>query len=71
MGFLNNTSDKKEKGNSPAKAKDPVCGMEVDPKTAESLEKDGQTYYFCSAKCKEDFSSKSGDSSPKKSGGCC
>jgi YHS domain-containing protein len=27
---------------------DPVCGMELDPSTAEwSLEHDGSTYYFC------------------------
>jgi len=35
---------------------DPVCGMTVDPNTAEyrSLHK-GETYYFCSAGCKESF----------------
>jgi uncharacterized protein len=35
---------------------DPVCGMTVDPKTAEyrSFQK-GDTYYFCSAGCKESF----------------
>jgi P-type Cu+ transporter len=32
--------------------KDPVCGMDVDPeKTAHSAKHEGQTYYFCSAKC--------------------
>lgn len=35
---------------------DPVCGMEVDPKTAEaSWEYGGETYYFCSAGCLADF----------------
>ncbi len=36
--------------------KDPVCGMDVDPKTAagKSTYK-GKTYYFCSAGCKRDF----------------
>jgi uncharacterized membrane protein YraQ (UPF0718 family)/YHS domain-containing protein len=35
---------------------DPVCGMSVDPKHAEhrSVQK-GETYYFCSAGCKETF----------------
>jgi YHS domain-containing protein/uncharacterized membrane protein YraQ (UPF0718 family) len=35
---------------------DPVCGMTVDPNTAEyrSTQK-GDTYYFCSAGCKESF----------------
>jgi len=35
---------------------DPVCGMEVDPATAEwRYEHRGTTYYFCSKGCKEDF----------------
>ena len=35
---------------------DPVCGMEVDPATAEwSTEHDGQTYSFCAKGCLEDF----------------
>lgn len=35
---------------------DPVCGMEVDPKTAEaSWEYEGVTYYFCSRGCLADF----------------
>ena len=37
-------------------AKDPVCGMEVDPKTAEyKLKHEGEVYYFCSQHCKENF----------------
>jgi len=36
--------------------KDPVCGMEVDPHTAENrAEYAGRTYYFCSARCRERF----------------
>jgi len=36
--------------------KDPVCGMDVDPKTAANKsEYQGQTYYFCSAGCKQAF----------------
>jgi len=37
-------------------AKDPVCGMEVDPKTAAAKsEYKGQTYYFCAPGCKVAF----------------
>lgn len=36
--------------------RDPVCGMEVTYETAEARsEYNGQTYYFCSLSCKEDF----------------
>ncbi len=36
---------------------DPVCGMRVDPDRAEyrSFHEGGETYYFCSAGCKESF----------------
>ncbi|AEB11778.1 YHS domain-containing protein [Marinithermus hydrothermalis] len=38
------------------KVKDPVCGMEVDPKTASfSTEYQGKTYYFCCKGCKNAF----------------
>jgi YHS domain-containing protein len=36
-------------------AKDPVCGMDVDEKTALKSEHKGQTYYFCSPGCKRSF----------------
>ncbi len=37
-------------------AKDPVCGMDVDPKTAAGKsEYQGQIYYFCSLGCKKSF----------------
>lgn len=37
-------------------AKDPVCGMEVDPKTAPAkTEYEGQMYYFCAPGCKAAF----------------
>jgi YHS domain-containing protein len=37
-------------------AKDLVCGMDVDPKTAvNKSEYKGQMYYFCSPGCKKDF----------------
>jgi YHS domain-containing protein len=43
----------------PARAKDPVCGMEVDPKEAASAGRtgrhEGRTYYFCSDECRKNF----------------
>ncbi|MEX0878893.1 MAG: YHS domain-containing protein [Thermoanaerobaculia bacterium] len=38
-----------------AKVTDPVCGMEVDPKTAPSASYNGKTYYFCSPEDKTKF----------------
>jgi YHS domain-containing protein len=36
--------------------KDPVCGMDIDPKTAAGKsEYQGQTYYFCAMGCKIAF----------------
>jgi YHS domain-containing protein len=36
--------------------KDPVCGMDVDPKTASAKsDYQGRTYYFCSMEDKETF----------------
>jgi len=36
--------------------KDPVCGMDADPKTAVAKsEYKGKTYYFCSQGCKKAF----------------
>ena len=43
-------------------AKDPICGMAVDPKSAAGKsEYKGQTYYFCSPSCKKTF-----DKNPEK-----
>ncbi len=39
----------------PAKTKDPVCGMEVETKSAEKATYQGKTYYFCSRADKEKF----------------
>lgn len=37
-------------------AKDPVCGMKVDEKTAKfTSEHMGKKYYFCSQMCKTNF----------------
>jgi Cu+-exporting ATPase len=36
--------------------KDPVCGMNVEPdEAAASVEREGETFYFCSEKCREKF----------------
>jgi Cu+-exporting ATPase len=36
-------------------AKDPVCGMIVDEKTALSAEIEGRQFYFCSSNCLKTF----------------
>lgn len=46
-------------------AKDPVCSMEVNPEAAAGQsEYKGETYYFCSAGCKQAF-----DQEPEKYAG--
>jgi len=46
-------------------AKDPVCGMDVNPEVATaqglSSQHEGETYYFCGRGCKLDF-----DENPQK-----
>ena len=38
------------------RVRDPVCGMQVDPQTAQSSHRLGETtYYFCSARCLDKF----------------
>jgi Cu+-exporting ATPase len=40
----------------PTMIKDPVCRMDVDPKSAAAQSKhQGQTYYFCAIGCKTKF----------------
>jgi Cu(I)/Ag(I) efflux system membrane fusion protein len=50
------------------KEKDPVCGMEVDPKSPDTLktEHGGRTYYFCSDHCKKAFEADPDKYVPKK-----
>ncbi len=57
---------------------DPVCGMTVDDKTAISVEKDGQTWYFCCDHCRQTFLTDSSESGHDQlvtlgggSGSCC
>ncbi len=59
-------------------AKDPVCGMDIETATAAGqTEYEGQTYYFCSPKCKEKFDLNPEQHLGKSSGasksghGCC
>src|SRR4029079_10166413 len=41
----------------PAPARDPVCGMEVNPATSKHrFDHRGETFHFCSAGCKTKFS---------------
>ena len=41
---------------------DPVCGMEVDPATAEwTYAYEGTTYHFCAKGCLDDFVEAPGD----------
>ena len=36
--------------------RDPVCGVRLDEKTARyKIKHEGETYYFCSVKCKKKF----------------
>ena len=35
--------------------KDPICGMIVSPDDAFHVERDGQTHYFCSEECRQQF----------------
>jgi YHS domain-containing protein len=47
--------DKKADQKAPKEVADPVCGMMVDPKTADKADYKGKTYYFCSADEKQEF----------------
>lgn len=49
--------------------KDPVCGMEVEPKKAPTLVYEGKTFAFCSLACKETFEKAPEKYAEKKAGG--
>ena len=36
-------------------ANDPVCGMDVNEVNALAAERDGETFYFCSEHCRQQF----------------
>src|SRR5690349_283499 len=42
-------------------ATDPICHMQVDEATALSARVDGQTYYFCSEYCRQEFLAEASD----------
>jgi RND family efflux transporter MFP subunit len=46
--------------NTAGRAKDPICGMDVDTSTKLKVERDGKTWYFCSEHCKHQFESEGG-----------
>lgn len=49
-------ADRSDMADVPQMAKDPVCGMDVDPaEAAGTSEYKGQTYYFCAPGCKRQF----------------
>ncbi|MBI2847542.1 MAG: heavy metal translocating P-type ATPase [Chloroflexi bacterium] len=49
-------SERKTEEETMTKVKDPVCGMEIDPKNAAAREEfQGKTYYFCSENCHTKF----------------
>ncbi len=53
-------------------AKDPICGMTVNERTALHAERDGKTSYFCSDHCRKKFLSSPAGAKPEgMSGGCC
>src|SRR6516164_8756736 len=48
--------DRESRHRQPSHARDPVCGMAVDPVTAKHRsDHAGHTYYFCSSRCRERF----------------
>lgn len=60
-GMLSAQESAKKPAKPEAKVVDPVCGMAVDPKTAEKSVYKGKTYYFCSRSEKQQF-----DKTPEK-----
>ena len=52
---------------------DPVCGMTVEETNAITADRDGQTFYFCSAHCRSTFLSGSKDepAAVAEPAGCC
>ncbi len=50
---------------------DPICGMTVDTATALHAERDGETFYFCCAGCRQKFLSTPAGTKPEGEGGCC
>jgi YHS domain-containing protein len=56
MGGHGHHGARKEDEGTAGPAKDPVCGMTVDPQSAAAASvHGGRTYYFCSASCRDKF----------------
>jgi len=53
--FAAMAQDAKKTEQTPKEVVDPVCGMTVDPATAQKSEFKGKTYYFCSIEDKKTF----------------
>jgi Cu+-exporting ATPase len=53
--FIEQGASEVRETNRDTDAEDPVCGMQVDPSSSLSAEKDGKTYLFCSEHCRERF----------------
>ena len=54
--IINVQSYEPEKEKDMATVKDVVCGMDIDPNTADSqMEHQGKTYHFCSSACHAKF----------------
>jgi Cu+-exporting ATPase len=50
---------------SPALVTDPVCGMKIDPRTAaESVERNGERFYFCHPSCARKFREQGSPTAP-------
>ncbi len=46
-------------------AKDPICGMEVDERSAIKVTKAGTDFFFCSSRCKDKFIQQQGPAGPE------
>ena len=49
-------ADPRDRSAAIERARDPVCGMSIDPaRTPHRTEHEGQSYFFCGARCRERF----------------
>ncbi len=49
-----------ERSRAVALAKDPVCGMDVDPAAAPRIVQGGTAHYFCSERCRREYAARAG-----------
>ncbi len=50
-----NRKDSSSPGNVEKMEKDPVCGTYVPEKTSLKLKSEGEVFYFCSEKCRDEY----------------